>query len=433
VSNVVEQSSSRAARRGLLVAAVVGHIGLLALFKYYDFFLDEAHSVLAKLGVHHTFGALGLVLPVGISFYTFQALGYVISVYRRDLPAERDLLTFAVFLAWFPLTVAGPIERGSTLLPQLRRRREAPDAEGIGSALVLILTGLFKKVVIADGVARYVNTVYAAPAGYRWSSLATATIGFAIQVYGDFSGYTDMARGSSRLLGVELRRNFEQPYLSRDIRELWTRWHTSLSSWFVDFVGRPIGAVGRGPRRAAVAVLVIFALIGLWHGPAGHYVVWGALNGALVVIWRLWIPAPAGRHPMRVRLREAPAIAATFLLFCLGVVFFRSDDVATAMTVLGHLLSFHAGQTGPSGGAFVAVALLLTLAIDLDDRARRIRTIEGLRIRAALGAVPRRDEAVDESGVTRWTLLRSLAVAGMVLGVVVFSGGAPTPFIYRQF
>jgi D-alanyl-lipoteichoic acid acyltransferase DltB (MBOAT superfamily) len=433
VTRLLAVTESEPRRRALLAVALVGHLGVLGFVKYAGFFLDSADRVLEAVGFEDTFGTLDVLLPVGISFYTLQALGYVINVYRREVAVEEDLLTFAVFVLWFPQLVAGPIERARTLLPQLRERRPVPDADTVGSALLLVLTGLFKKVVVADGVAAYVSGVYATPDAFGWVALLTATTGFAVQVYADFSGYTDIARGSSRLLGVELRRNFEQPFLSRDIRELWTRWHTSLSGWFVEFVGRPLGATGRGPRRAAVAVLVIFALIGLWHGSAAHFVAWGVLNGVLVVVWRLWFPVPARRHPMRVRLREAPAIGLTFVLFCLGVVFFRADSLGDAFDVLARMLTFEGTAKGPAGAPLVPLMLLVVLALDLDERRRRVRAIESLRIRAALGAVPTPPEAIRESGVDRMTVARCVAVGLMVVGIVLFSGGEPTPFIYRQF
>jgi D-alanyl-lipoteichoic acid acyltransferase DltB (MBOAT superfamily) len=420
-------------RKALVAASIAGQLGMLGFFKYADFFRDAVSDVFDAVGLEFARSPLSLILPVGISFYSFQTLAYVINVYRREQEAERDLVTFATFAAWFPQTVAGPIERPTSLLTQLRRRRERPSADTVASALTLILTGLFKKVVIADGIAAYVATVYSAPGSYGWSTLLLAAAGFAIQVYGDFSGYTDMARGVSRLLGVELRRNFEQPFLSRDIREFWTRWHTSLNWWFVEYVGRPLGGAGGTPLRAARTTLVIFALIGFWHGAALHFVVWGLLNGALVVIWRTWIPAPKRRHPMRVVRRDAPGIALTFALFALGAVFFRIEAFGDAVDALWRMVSFKSGLAAPAGAALVPVVMLVVLLLDLDERRRRISTIERLRVRAALGSVPNPQEAIVESAVDRLTTVRCVAFAAMIVAIVVFSGGAPTPFIYRQF
>jgi alginate O-acetyltransferase complex protein AlgI len=421
-------------RKALLGVSLVGQLGMLGFFKYWNFFTADGTRFFHRLGLDVSPPVLHIVLPVGISFYTFQTLAYIFAVYRRQVPAEQNLITFATFVSWFPQLVAGPIERATSLMPQIKRRREPPDRSTTESGVFLILRGLVKKVVIADSVATYVSTVYSHPAGYGWVALALATVGFAVQVYGDFSGYTDIARGSSRLLGVELRRNFEQPFLSRDIREFWQRWHTSLTSWFVEFVGQPLGGAGKGKARAMVNVLIIFTLIGLWHGAAWHFVLWGLLNGVLVVIWRLFFPVPPGRHPMRVRLSEAPSIAFTFALFCGGVIFFRAGSIHDADVVLGHILSLRSGAAGPPSAALVPIMLGLVLVIDLAERHGRIATIESLRVRATFGGVPTSGEAIGESPVAG---LRTLP-AGLVLGLAVtalavFSGGAPTPFIYFHF
>jgi D-alanyl-lipoteichoic acid acyltransferase DltB (MBOAT superfamily) len=421
-------------RNALLGVSLAGQLGILGFFKYWDFFTGQGTSFLNHLGLGVSAPVLHILLPVGISFYTFQTLAYIFAVYRRQIAAERDLITFATFVCWFPQLVAGPIERATNLLPQIKRRREVPSRPMLESGTLLIIRGLFKKIVIADSVASYVATVYAHPGNYGWAALVLATVGFAIQVYGDFSGYTDIARGSSRLLGVELRRNFEQPFLSRDIREFWQRWHTSLTSWFVEFVGGPLGGARRGAVRAMLNVLIIFSLIGLWHGASWHFVVWGALNGLLVVTWRKFFPVPKGRHPMRVRLSEAPGIIFTFALFCGGVVFFRAASLHDAGVVFTHILSLKRGAAGPSGSALVPIMLAVVVAVDLAERRQRINAIETLRVKATFGGVPTPAEAVEESPVAG---LR-LPSAGLVLGVaaaaiLVFSGGTPTPFIYFHF
>jgi alginate O-acetyltransferase complex protein AlgI len=232
---------------------------------------------------------------------------------------------------------------------------------------------------------------------------------------------------------VELRRNFEQPFLSRDIRELWQRWHTSLGSWFVEFVGTPLGGARRGAIRAAFNVLVIFTLIGLWHGAAWHFVFWGFINGVLVVLWRR-VPVPKSRHQMKLRLAEIPGIAFTFALFCAGVVFFRSQSFHDGLVILKHIATLRGGVGGPATGVLVPIMLAAVLALDLMERRRRIATIETLRVRANVGGVATTAEAALESPV--WEL--NAVSAGLLIGVLLllllaFSGGAPTPFIYFQF
>jgi D-alanyl-lipoteichoic acid acyltransferase DltB (MBOAT superfamily) len=421
-------------RKTLLATSLVVQLGILGVFKYFDFFTDSAASLLAKLGLHVDPPTLAVALPVGISFYTFQSLAYVFAVYRRELEAERDLVTFAAFVAWFPQLVAGPIERATSLMPQLRRHRPRPDAGQIESGLLLILRGLVKKVVIADGVAAFVTTVYAAPDVYGWQPLALATVGFAVQVYGDFSGYSDIARGTSRLLGVELRWNFEQPFLSRDMREFWQRWHTSLGWWFTEFVGRPLGAAKGGRVRAGVVVLVIFTLIGLWHGPSWTFVVWGTYNGVLVVIWRN-LKVPARQHPMKIRAAEIPRIVRTFLLFCLGAVFFRATTFAQAGTVLRRMAGLDPSIVNPPpGGELVPIMLAAVVVLDLLERRRRIVAIETTRTRARLGATATPAEVPLESMIGGMSdRVAGLVVGAMVVALVIFSGGASPPFLYFQF
>jgi alginate O-acetyltransferase complex protein AlgI len=421
------------ARKALLATSIVVQLGILAGFKYFDFFSTNVADVMGWLGLRADPVTLEVILPVGISFYTFQTIAYVFAVYRRQIDAERDLVTFAAFVAWFPQLVAGPIERPTTLLPQIRRRRQRPGPERIESGALLILRGLFKKVVIADGVATYVNTVFNASARFGWTTLVVATVGFAVQVYGDFSGYSDIARGASRLLGVELRRNFEQPFLSRSMREFWQRWHTSLGWWFTEHVGRPLAGVIREPWRGTVDVLIIFMLIGLWHGPRWGFVFWGLFNGVLVVIWRRR-PVPRERHPMKLRAADLPAIVTTFAIVCVGVVFFRAPSLREAFTIIGRIVTLDPGAPGPAGAILVPVMLILTLILDLDERRRRIAGIERTRTRARLGTPATAAESVYESPVYGMRDVRAgVLIGALIVGVVLFSGGAPTPFIYFQF
>lgn len=428
----IEKSDDDRARRRLFAASIVVELGILGTFKYANFFADSARDLLGSVGFEADFFTLNILLPVGISFYTFQSLAYVRSVYRREIAAEKDLITYAAFVSWFPQLVAGPIERAASLLPQVKRCRGVPEAPVFESGVILILQGLFKKVVIADGVATYVAAAYDDPGLYSSRVLILATVGFAVQVYGDFSAYTDIARGSSRLLGVELRRNFEQPFLSRDIREFWQRWHTSLSGWFVEFVAQPLGASRRSPGGSAVIVVFMFTLIGLWHGAAWTFVFWGFANGVAVALWR-FVPTPKRRHPMRVRWREAPSIMFTFGLFCLGAIFFRADSFDAATTVISRIVNGAQGAS-PHGGYIIPFAVLGMFVLDVIERRQRVEAIEVLRTRAQLGSVATAPEAVIESTARALPLLPSgLMVGIMVLGIVLFSGGDPVPFVYFQF
>lgn len=427
-------STSEEGRRKLLLAtSITVQIGILATFKYLDFFIDSAEKFLRHVGIVADSPLLNVAVPVGISFYTFQTLAYVFAVYRHEIEAEKDPVTFAAFVAWFPQLAAGPIERVNSLLPQIQVRRTLPTPAVMESGLILILRGLFKKMVLADGVAPIVNAVYATPAAYGWKSVVLASVGFAIQVYGDFSGYSDIARGTSRLLGVELRWNFEQPFLSRDMREFWNRWHTSLGWWFTEHVARPLGGAGGSRLRGAFITMIVFALIGLWHGPASSFVAWGIYNGVLVVIWRN-LPTPTRRHPMRIQWPDLPRIALTFGLFCLGGLLFRASSIHVARGMLGQVVHHQAGQPPPRNWLLVPILLVIMFALDLLDRHRRIVAIETTRTRARLGGVATPGEAVLESPVAGMRPFGAgLFVAVLLIGVIIFSGQPPAPFIYFQF
>jgi D-alanyl-lipoteichoic acid acyltransferase DltB (MBOAT superfamily) len=432
VARAIEASDVARRRKQLLAVSLAVQLGMLGTFKYADFFTDSAASFLDRLGLSIDPPVLGLLLPVGISFYTFQTLAYVIAVYRKHMKAEQNVVTFAAFVAWFPQMVAGPIERPQSLLPQIQRRREPPTPELLESAVVLIARGLFKKVVIADGVASYVGTVFSNPAGYGWFPLALGSVAFALQVYGDFSGYSDMARGLSRLLGIELRWNFEQPFLSRNTAELWQRWHTSLGWWFTWHVARPLGAARGGKLRAAGVTLLIFALIGLWHGAAWTFVAWGILNGLLVARQRLWPSRPTS--PTRIDPLEIPAILGTFTAFCVTAVFFRSASIGDAGSYLRRVVTFQDGTLTAPNALIVVVAAAATLALDLSERRARVRASEQLGKPISLGGVSTPEVAAKESGALPTNPVGlGLAIGAIACGIVVFSGGDPIPFIYFSF
>lgn len=404
-------------RKGLLIASVVTNLGILGVFKYGGFFTESAAALLARVGLEPNPALLQIVLPVGISFYTFQTISYTFDVYRRKLSPERDLATFALYVAYFPQLVAGPIERATHLLPQLRSERARPDAETVHSALGLILLGLVKKVAIADAVAPVVNRGFNDPGGLSSVSAWTTMIAFALQVYGDFSGYTDIARGTSRLLGVELRVNFRQPYLSRSLTEYWNRWHVSLSSWLRAYLYVPLGGNRHGRWTTYRNLMITMTLGGLWHGAAWTFVAWGVLHGLLLAGERaLGVePDDSDRLPA---LRHVPAIVAAFLVWNVTLVPFRANSLGNAGEMLASMFT---GALTPSSLAawgdvlLVAGALVVVFAIDVLHRARPARLVETVR---------RPLEAPVASG--------ALAGAGMV-ALVMFSGSPSDPFIYFQF
>jgi D-alanyl-lipoteichoic acid acyltransferase DltB (MBOAT superfamily) len=397
-------------RKQLLILSATVNLGILGLFKYFNFFVDTFAEMGEALGFGAANPALNVVLPVGISFYTFQTLSYSFDVYRRRIEPTRNIIDFGTYVAYFPQLVAGPIERAQRLLPQIQSRvRPLPVGGRLYSAAALILQGLFKKVVIADGVASVANTVFADPTGFSWLANITGVVAFAIQIYGDFSGYTDIARGVSMLFGIDLVVNFRQPYLSRNITEFWRRWHISLSDWLRDYLYIPLGG-NRGSDLETYRNLMITMLLGgLWHGASWNFVVWGALHGVYLIVHKLTRGGKVSTAP--VAWRDVPAILVTFAFVCFAWVFFRAETFANAFDVLEAVFTLQAGATVPSDLLLVAVIGAVTLAVDLFER-REFDSVELVRRSpAAVGA----------------------SVAAAVSAIVVFSGGTPEPFIYFQF
>ncbi|MDY6987482.1 MAG: MBOAT family O-acyltransferase [Thermodesulfobacteriota bacterium] len=316
-------------------------MGLLFGFKYVAFFTRGVNSVLGTLDVSHSFPVLHVLLPVGISFYTFQILGYSIDVSRGTKEAERHLGRFAVYVAFFPQLVAGPIERSTTLLPQLRKRVEFQPGR-LYEGLELVLLGLFKKIVVADTLAIYVDAVYNNSVYHNGASLILATVFFAIQIYCDFSGYSDIARGSARVLGIDLVMNFKNPYFSKTVTEFWRRWHVSLSAWIMDYVYTPIALNRRdwGTWGVMYAVIVTFALVGLWHGANWNYVVFGLLHGMILCV------ELATRKTRKRVERSVPnavftmlCVCYTFSFWCLSLVFFRARSTSEALFIIQKMIT----------------------------------------------------------------------------------------------
>ena len=323
-------------RRWLMAAAATVSLGLLAFFKYWGFFTTSAAAMLAWLGFHADLRVLEIVLPVGISFYTFQTMSYTIDVYRGQMRATRSFADYALYVAYFPQLVAGPIERSSSLLPQIaapRKRREGDFAAG----LYQILTGLFLKVVVGDNLGYIANGVFGAPAGsLTGTEVLAGTYAFAFQIYGDFAGYSAIACGISRWLGIDLMTNFRMPYLARNPSEFWQRWHISLSSWLRDYLYIPLGGNRGSAARTYRNLMVTMLLGGLWHGAGWNFIGWGALHGVILCVYR----ALGTRFQLPGRWGRVVATVGFFHLVCLGWIFFRADGAVHAWALLERVF-FH--------------------------------------------------------------------------------------------
>jgi alginate O-acetyltransferase complex protein AlgI len=358
----IERSTVSWLRKLLLGVNLFVNLGLLCYFKYANFFLVSLDEALIAAGMPTWFRTLEILLPVGISFYTFEAINYMVDVYRRRIPAERNLGDFMLFILFFPHLIAGPIVRARDFLPQIKRPKRWSWARMyLGTGYFLM--GLVKKLAIADRMAEYVDPVFSDPSAYRASAILFAALAYAVQIYCDFSGYTDMAIGTAHMLGYKLARNFNMPYLAANIADFWHRWHISLSSWLRDYLFIPLGG-SRGTRwQTARNLLITMTLGGLWHGASWTFVFWGVLHGAFLVVHRGFRGYGKGRPVLERFLRSVPGtllcMMLTFVCVAVGWVFFRATTLATALTLLHRIAVGSPGLNTP----MPRVSLLWTLAL----------------------------------------------------------------------
>ena len=285
VGQKLRTEEKQSKRKVLLWTSIIVNLGFLGFFKYYNFFLENFVDAFSLLGMQINANSLNIILPVGISFYTFQTLSYTIDVYKKKLEPTKDFIAFSAFVCFFPQLVAGPIERATNLLPQFYKKRTFEYHKAI-DGLRQILWGLFKKVVIADNCAEFANQIFNNSADMNGSTLVLGAIFFTFQIYGDFSGYSDIAIGTSRLFGFDLKQNFATPYFSRDIAEFWRRWHISLSTWFRDYLYIPLGGNRVNTLRKKTNLIITFTVSGLWHGANWTFVIWGLINGVYLIAFK---------------------------------------------------------------------------------------------------------------------------------------------------
>lgn len=414
-------------RKMIVVISIVSTCSVLFVFKYFDFFNMSAAFLADYFDYQYSVKNLSLILPLGLSFHTFQSLGYVIDVYRGTQKAQRHMGIYAVYVMFFPQLVAGPIERARHLVPQFFEKHHF-DAVRVSSGLKLMLWGLFQKVVIADRLAILVNQVYANPSEYNGLGLMLATVFFAFQIYCDFSGYSDIAIGAAEVMGFQLVRNFRQPYLATSIADFWHRWHISLSTWFRDYVYLSLGGNRVSVRRWQLNILITFVISGLWHGANWTFLVWGALHGLYYLFSRM--TSSARQRIVHLiglsRLSfgyKAWQMGVTFALVCFAWIFFRANHLTDAGYIVGHLLSdwgqgLNFGVTGPAALGLTFKEFLLSLALIIF-----LLWVNGVEQKESIRLV-----LAQKPAFMRWTIYAGLALLIMNWGVAV-----PIPFIYFQF
>ncbi len=344
----IDATSVRGRKRLLAAVSITANLGLLCYFKYVNFFLSSLEESLRAAGASVSFPLLKVILPIGISFYTFEAINYVVDVCSGRIKAERNLVNFLLFILFFPHLVAGPIVRSRDFLPQIRRPKRW-DWVRAQVGLGFFLMGMFKKLVIADRMALFVDPVFADPAAFGVRAHWRAVIAYALQIYGDFSGYTDMAIGTAHLLGYRLSRNFDMPYFAANVSEFWRRWHISLSSWLRDYLFIPLGGSRASQWRTCRNLLITMTLGGLWHGASWTFVVWGLLHGLLLIVHRFFQAFCEQRALLRRVLLSWPGtavrIASTFLCVSLCWVFFRAPTFERALALFDGLFVGHPAKS----------------------------------------------------------------------------------------
>jgi D-alanyl-lipoteichoic acid acyltransferase DltB (MBOAT superfamily) len=413
----IHQSKSKHHRKLWLATSIVINLGFLCFFKYYNFFTQSFADLLVHFDLKPNMPLLKVILPVGISFYTFHGLSYVFDIYNKKIEPTMNFVDYSLFVSFFPLLVAGPIERATHLLPQVKAPRRF-DYNLATDGLRQILWGLFKKIVIADSCAVIVDDVFAHPEGYSSLSLATGAILFAFQIYGDFSGYSDIAIGSARLLGFDLLRNFNYPYFARDIADFWRRWHMSLTSWFRDYLYIPLGG-SRGSKLKTVRnTIIVFLVSGLWHGANWTFIVWGAYHAALflplLLLNKKRMHVHGFSHGFRV-LGDIGKIFTTFILVTIGWVVFRADSLSAAVKYFSNMISQHSARSVFDRHDTIVSTLIFILLLVFAEWWQKNKT-------HALNFMP---------GQISYTV-RTLIYSAVIISILWY-GAKPAAFIYFQF
>lgn len=415
----IHETSNKRLKKIWLIISVSINLGFLGVFKYYNFFIESFAELLTSIGFQPHFQTLNIILPVGISFYTFHGLSYVFDIYNDKIKPTKNIVDYTLFVSFFPLLVAGPIERATHLLPQIKRAREFTYERAV-NGMKQILWGLFKKMVIADNCAIYANEIFSSHETQSGSNLFLGAVFFAFQIYGDFSGYSDIALGTARMLGFDLLKNFNYPYFSRDIAEFWRRWHISLSSWFKDYLYIPLGGSKGGNWMRIRNTFIIFLVSGFWHGANWTFIVWGGLNALFImpsIIMKtnrknLEIVAKGRLFP---NFRELFQMVITFILATVAWIFFRSETVEDAYQYIVRMITTELFSFPSLNKSALAVLILVGFLLLIEWLGRE----DHFGIERLLGKHPR---------IIRWCFYGFI-----ILLIGLFMHTEESPFIYFQF
>lgn len=417
---LIANSTTQIHKKTWLFISVGINLGFLCFFKYYNFFIESFAQMIEGAGFRANYSTLNIIMPVGISFYTFHGLSYVFDIYKERIKPTTNIINYTLFVSFFPLLVAGPIERATHLLPQIEKPRDFNYAQAV-NGIKQMIWGFFKKLVIADNCAEFADMIFNNSSSQPGSALALGAILFAFQIYGDFSGYTDIAIGTARLLGFELIKNFNYPYFSRDIAEFWRRWHISLSTWFKDYLYIPLGGSRGSTLKTVRNTFIIFIVSGFWHGANWTFIIWGFLHAVCFLPILL---AKKNRHNMDIvahgkifpTLKEFSGMLLTFAIVTLCWIFFRADNVAQAVSIIGEIVS-------PSlflVPAVLSSKVILTLAL-----------IGIFLIVEWMGR--EHDYAIEHLGITWGKPLRYAAFYIIIFSIMYFGNFNENQFIYFQF
>ena len=407
---VENHAEDKRKQKAFLTISLVLNLAILFVFKYFNFINESIFSLLEMAGIRWTVPNLNVLLPVGISFYTFQAIGYSIDVYRGTIKAERNFMIYALFVSFFPQLVAGPIERAKNLIPQFHEEHRFSYNDAI-EGLKLMLWGYFMKLCVADVISEYVDAVYNHVGRHNGTSMIVATVLFTFQVYCDFAGYSNIAIGAARVMGFRLMENFRRPFFSLNINEFWKRWHISLTSWFMDYVYIPLGGSRVKYPRHLLNLMITFLVSGLWHGANWTYVIWGGLNGTYLVIGKLWSKY-FHKPEYNTTFHQLLGMSFCYLLFAFSAIFFRANNVTDAFTIVGKIITNH-GAPFVDKSVFVYGLTALFILIFKEMKDNFNWNIHFMH--------------------SKYTVVRYMSTVALIVYVVLFGAYAGGQFIYFQF